>query len=135
MPDDVDTSPLPTGRLAPWQRWLLALGGVLFAGLGVTAMFLTDNEAGTAVAVLLSGVLLVVAVQGTGVQKITVGDRSVQLASIRRAMAERATAAAATDPEGALETLDSYAAADPGARDDPSIAAARATIEAQRAAP
>jgi hypothetical protein len=75
-----------------------------------------------------------VAVQGTGVQKITVGDRSVQLASIRRAMAEWARPAAARDPERALVTPDSHAAADPGARDDPSIAAARAMIEGQRAA-
>lgn len=74
------------------------------------------------------------AVQGTAVQTITVGDRSVQLASIRLAMAERATATAASDPEGALATPDSHAAADPGARDDPSIAAARELIEGQRAA-
>jgi hypothetical protein len=37
-PDDLDARPRPPGRLAPWQRWLLVAGAVLFADLRVTAI-------------------------------------------------------------------------------------------------
>jgi hypothetical protein len=128
VPDDIDARSPFTGRLVPWQRWLLALGAVLFAGLGVSAIFLTDNEAGTAVALLLSGVLLIVAVQGTGIHKISAGDKSVELASIRRSMADRVRAVAQDDPKAALQTLDAYQAADPDSQYDAALSAARVDI-------
>jgi hypothetical protein len=114
--------------LSLWQRLLLGLGALAFGGLGVLAIFTTENEAGTAVALLGCGVLLLIAVQGTMVQRISAGDKSIELAEVRRSIAEQAKAEAADNPEAAIELIQSYEMADPRSQADPSISSAKASI-------
>jgi hypothetical protein len=126
--DSAIEEPRQAGRLTRWQRAWLVASAVAFGGLGVLAIFTTENEAGTAVALLLCGVLLLVAIQGMMVQRITAGDKSIELAYVRRNIAEQAKSEAHDDPDGARELIEAYQAADPGSRGDPLIASAKASI-------
>src|SRR5215475_11476366 len=81
----------------------------------------------------MSGVLLLIAVQGVKVQRISAGDSAIELAEIRKGVAEQAEASATENPDEAEELLDSYEAADPQARADPSISAAKASIYERQA--
>ena len=126
--DSAVEEPRQAGRLTRWQRAWLFASAVAFGGLGVLAIFATENEAGTAVALLLCGVLLLVAIQGSMVQRITAGDKSIELAYVRRNIAEQAKSEAQDDPDSARELIEAYQAADPGSQGDPLIASAKASI-------
>jgi hypothetical protein len=63
--------------LSGGQRFVLFCAALFFGVLGVAAMFWSSNEAGSAVAVLLCGLLVFVAIQGTKVQRISAGDNSL----------------------------------------------------------
>src|SRR5688572_2023397 len=82
MRDDSDLTPFPRENLSGAQRWLLGPGGLVFGGIGVAAIFLAENEAGSAVALLICGVLVLVAIQGTKVQRISAGENSVDFAHV-----------------------------------------------------
>jgi hypothetical protein len=128
--DDGSRSP---SHMAGWQRVSIGLMGALFGIFGVVAIFKTENEAGVAVSLLACGVLLLIAIQGTKVQRISAGDNSIELAEIRRAetrraVAEQAKAEAAEDPSSAQERIEHYESIDPQSRVDPSLQSAKALI-------
>lgn len=104
------------------------MGAIIFATLGFLAVFKSENEAGTAIALLLAGVLTLVGIQGTPLLRITAGENSIELDHTRQVVAEKAEEEAIESPSTAEAILDAYEAADPSAAKDPSFAAAKARI-------
>jgi hypothetical protein len=126
--DPHDDYPPVSGRLTRRQRGFIFVGALGFGVLGILATFKTENEAGTAVSLLMCGVLLLVAVQGTKVQRISAGDHSLELAASRGVVAAQAVAESKEDPDAALERLEHYEALDPLAQVDPRISSAKSSI-------
>jgi hypothetical protein len=97
---------------------------VVFGGLGFLAMFKTENEAGTAVALVVAGILLLIAIQGSQLLRVFAGEHGIELADTRAAIAVQATAE--PNPLTAEAILDAYEAADPNAAKDPAFSSAKA---------
>jgi hypothetical protein len=91
----------------------LALGCVA-GGVGGYAVFASENQAGTALLLLLSGVFVLVGLQGTPLRRLTSGENSVELAQIRtRAVRVIQRAQAEDPPEVAAAVTEAIAAIDP----------------------
>jgi hypothetical protein len=120
--------PRSSPYLSRLQRLSFFGGAFIFGGLGFLAVFKSENEAGTAIALLLAGVLLLVGIQGTPLLKISAGDKSIELQHTRQVMAEKARVEAGERPIVANAIIDAYEAADPDASRDPSFAAVKASI-------
>lgn len=112
-----------TGR----ERTALVAFGILLVAFGLLAMFVTENEAGTAIAVLLGGVSVLVGIQGTPLIELGVGENSVRLAQ-REILAEKAIEKAESNPGEARAMIDGFRLADPEARRDPLLAETLTTI-------
>ncbi|GIH07149.1 hypothetical protein Rhe02_52160 [Rhizocola hellebori] len=84
-------------------------------------MFLTENQAGTAVCLLLAGVLLLIGIQGTPLIRFGSGEHSFELDTARRTeeIAERVAEVAAADPEQAEALLEGFLTANPAALSEP----------------
>ena len=98
------------------------------ATVAFVAMFLTDNEAGVAAALLLSGVLLIVGIQGTQVGRLSkdeAGFMAIEEAERQKVAEAITTVASAGDPVAAGEILDAYESENPEVRKSPSISKAR----------
>lgn len=77
MPDesppanDAEVAPSrPRGtNLRTWERWLAGIFGFLGTAVGGTAIFVTNNQAGTTAMLLVGALFILMAVQGTAVRK------------------------------------------------------------------
>jgi hypothetical protein len=114
--------------LPAFQRWaLVAFGGILTA-LGLAAVFFTDNEAGSAVAIFTGAVSAIIGLQGTAVRELTMGDNKVVF-DRRDNLAEAVTEQAEVAPEAARSLVDGFALADPDARRDPVVSQAMQVVD------
>jgi hypothetical protein len=105
------------------ERLGALLFGTVIGVFGFLAMFITKNEAGTAIALLLAGALILVGLQGTQVLKLGGKDIGAELAR-REIAATKATETAEENPARAAGVIEGYVIGDPGARNDPVLARA-----------
>ena len=75
-PEPVQNEPLapatrPPRDLITWERWVAGVAGAIGTGAGAAGVFLSENQAGTAVLLVLGIVFLLMAIQGTAVRRIT----------------------------------------------------------------
>lgn len=123
-------------QLSSKERAGAIAAGVVIGTVGFVAMFVTKNEAGVGVAILLGGVLLVLGIQGTQLGKVGGKDIGFELMAReeerRQEIAEQAEKVAEHKPAVAQALLEAYEAADPGARRSPALAGAKGYVYEQR---
>ncbi|WP_406106800.1 hypothetical protein [Micromonospora globbae] len=69
----------PAEPMIVWERITAGVAGVAAGGAGGAAVFLTDNQAGSAALALVGAAFLFVAVQGTPIIRIGAGSNSLEL--------------------------------------------------------
>jgi hypothetical protein len=130
---DDDRPTAPDGRrprdLTSLERSLAGVIGIAGAVVGGAGIFLSDNQAGTAIILLLGVVFLIMAVQGTAIRRITkeggdFADRSAERAAVERVQAtleDKGTSAAQA-------ALDAATAASPDLERSPAVGVISATL-------
>ncbi|MBF6242728.1 hypothetical protein IU471_03915 [Nocardia elegans] len=96
----------------------LALGlGIPIAVAGIVAVFVSENQAGTAALFVVAIALLLIAVQGTPIAQFGAGENSIQFAATRRRIARELIESGAqeTDPAAARAYVDAASVVEPGA--------------------
>jgi hypothetical protein len=102
--------------LAPWARVLALVLGVVATGLGTFAVFVSANQAGTALLLVVGVVLLLIGLQGTPLRRFGSGEHSFELLAIRRRLADAVDRAAREEsPDVAAAVAEAARTADPGA--------------------
>lgn len=102
--------------LAKWERIVAVAAGVAIGVTGFVAMFVTKNEAGVAVAILLAGVLILLGIQGTPLTRLGAKDYSVEWIAreeVREEVVDRVLERAEQSPAEAEAILEGYQLADP----------------------
>jgi hypothetical protein len=111
------------------ERFGAFVFGSVLAAVGLLAMFTTKNEAGTAVAILLGAVLILVGLQGTQILKL--GGKDVNAEWARREMlVKKVREVIEEEPSVAKAMIEGYQIADPNARQDPAVVEALNKISA-----
>jgi hypothetical protein len=106
----------PTEPLDLWARVLALVLGVGATGVGTYAVFESENQAGTALLLVVGVVLSLIGLQGTPLRRFGSGEHSVELATIRRRLADVVNQAAREEsPAVAAAVADAARAVDPGA--------------------
>ncbi|MFD3746393.1 hypothetical protein [Nocardia sp. NPDC058633] len=92
------------GSLGPGERWLAGILGTAFGAAGGAAVFLSDNQAGSAALLILATVLLLLGVQGTALTRFGSGEHSFEMAEKRRQLGKalRQEAEVSEDPNEAV---------------------------------
>ncbi|MFF0818378.1 hypothetical protein ACFYVR_25010 [Rhodococcus sp. NPDC003318] len=75
-----DDEPSP---MSPWERWTAGAIGLAATGAGTTAVFVSDNQAGTAALFVVAVAFLLIGVQGTPLTRFASGDHSADFAARR----------------------------------------------------
>lgn len=142
MPDDEQPPVPPAPSERPRYRQLNGgerVGAIAAAAvvgtMGFVAMFVTKNEAGVAVAVLLAGVLLIIGIQGTQIGKLGGKDIGAEMAlreDERQEIVAIATSKAETNPNEARALLEGFQVADPESRNAPEFIRASTFIYQQQ---
>ena len=88
-PDDPPEEEFETAPLSRWERLCAAALGILAGGGGGWAVFSTDNQAGSAVMVIIGAAFLLMALQGTPLIRLGTAENSVEL-DRRRLRVEKA---------------------------------------------
>lgn len=115
--------------LEGWERAVAGVLGVLLAGAGSVAVFLTTNQAGSVALLLAGAFFLAMLVSGTPVLHARHGESEIWMARRRRRAVERVVDAPPDEADRALAAL---AVADPASRRDPVFRAASATVYERR---
>ncbi|MFC4147741.1 restriction endonuclease [Micromonospora mangrovi] len=84
--------------LSTRARVVASIFGLAGTGIGGWAVFSSDNQAGTAVLLLIGAVLLLVGVQGTPLRRFGHGDNTIELAAVRQRAARAVERAAQEQP-------------------------------------
>lgn len=74
-PTDETPARPPSRSLQPWERSLAGLLGTAAAGAGTVAVFVTENQVGTASLFVLAIALLLMGVQGTPITRFGLGEK------------------------------------------------------------
>ncbi|WP_327594027.1 hypothetical protein [Streptomyces chartreusis] len=112
--------PAEVDPLSKWQRVGGAAAGILLAGAGSVAMFVSDNGAGSAVALVVGGVFLLMAITGMPFLGGRLMDAELVMGRRRARLIQRAKAA---PPLEARLLLDALILTDPDVIEDPSAVA------------
>ncbi|MGW1803184.1 hypothetical protein ACWCQN_47125 [Streptomyces sp. NPDC001984] len=113
--DDVEGEPLSS-----WGRFAAGITGLALSGSGATAVFMTDNQAGSVALVLGGVVFLLMLISGNPLLSLGHGDTQMKFATKRRR--ERViNEAREAPPEEARQALDVLRTVDPGATSDASF--------------
>ncbi|MFD3427250.1 hypothetical protein [Nocardia fluminea] len=96
----------PSRRLHPWERALAGLLGAAGAGAGTAAVFITDNQAGTAGLLVLAIALLLMAIQGTPITRFGFGENAIEYALAERGQELIQQSQEAKTPDAADAYLD-----------------------------
>ncbi|WP_330766950.1 hypothetical protein [Rhodococcus sp. M8-35] len=78
--DDGHPSPMDT-----WERWTAGVIGLVAGGAGGAAVFLSDNQAGTAALFIVAAAFLLIGVQGTPLRRFGSGEHSAEFERFRKA--------------------------------------------------
>ncbi|MGO1048801.1 hypothetical protein [Crossiella sp. CA198] len=92
-------------------RWTAGIAAIASGGAGATAVFITSNQAGTAVLLAFSALLTLIALSGRLPSKLKFGDHEVSM-PIAKAIAKKIDQA---EPDDAKELVEAVALSHPGA--------------------
>lgn len=100
----VDSAPSEDepGALSTRERVVAGLVGTAFGGPGIAAVFLSDNQAGSAVLLVLAAVMWLISVQGTALTRFGSGEHSAEFTRRQAGNQLRAVAAVVEDPAEAV---------------------------------
>ncbi|MCA1600820.1 MAG: hypothetical protein LC776_03925 [Acidobacteria bacterium] len=140
-PEPLPPSTRPPRDLTTAERALAGFIGATGTGVGGVGIFLSDNQAGTAVISLLGVIFLVMAVQGTALRRLTkdggdFADRALEQHTVNKVQ----EALEEQGPKAAQAALDAATAARPALERSPAVAVInghlyeREAIDAVRAA-
>lgn len=132
----------PPRDLVEWERWVAGIVGLLATAAGGAGVFLSTNQAGTAVILVLGIIFLLMAVQGTAVRRITRdgGDFADRAGAEERTVDNVQQTLDEQGPEAAQAALSAATAARPDLRGSAAVGALsaqlyeREAIDAVRAA-
>ena len=96
-----------------WERWVASALGVILGGLGVWSVFISSNQAGSAVLLLIGASFLLIGVQGTPLIKIGGSTANLELERRRRAKEVANLAQDETNPDVAQGMLEAAAIIEP----------------------
>ncbi|GAA3484731.1 hypothetical protein [Streptomyces yanii] len=116
----VQFDPAEADPLSLRQRVGAAVAGVLLAGAGSVAIFVSENGAGSAVALVVGGIFLLMAITGMPVLGGRLMDAELMMGRRRARLLQRAKAA---PPLEARRLLEDLAFTDPQVIDDPNAVA------------
>ncbi len=116
----VQFDPAEVDPLSRWQRIGGAAAGALLAGAGAVAMFVSENGAGSAVALVVGGVFLLMAITGMPFLGGRLMDAELVMGRRRARLIQRARAAPPLEARFLLEAL---ILTDPGVIGDPTTVA------------
>lgn len=116
----VQFDPAEADPLTQWQRAGAAAAGMLLAGAGAVAMFVSDNGAGSAVALVVGGVFLLMAITGMPFLGGRLMDAELMMGRRRARLIRRAKAA---PPLEARHLLDALILTDPDVVGNPDAVA------------
>ncbi|UQX00997.1 hypothetical protein [Streptomyces sp. RerS4] len=116
MPEIPEPDAVPLTR---WERVGASMAGVLLAGAGTVAVFVSSNQAGSVALLLAGAVLLIMAINGSPLTRARYQDYEVLMARRRHAVAETIEQEAPQDARQALQVL---SAIDPRSSNDPFVA-------------
>ncbi|UNQ33890.1 hypothetical protein [Prescottella equi] len=108
------------GQPAPmktWERWVAGIIGLATSGAGIAAVFISDNQAGTAALFVIAVAFLLIGVQGTPLKRFASGDHSAEFD--RRAARNKLEEAIEAKKDGDQETAEVLV--DDAVRIDPSV--------------
>jgi hypothetical protein len=100
-PSTNDLDPEPLGRL---ERSGASTLGFLATGVGAWAVFATENQAGSAVLILVGAAFLLMGIQGTPLIRLGAGENSLELER-RRKQRRVAVAVRAADSNAEIEAI------------------------------
>jgi hypothetical protein len=123
-PSPDDARARPSEPLRSWERAIALVIGTAFAVLAILALFISDNQAGTAALLLVAAAFLLIGVQGTALVRFGSGSTSVELDRRLAAAVQRADEVAEQEPQLALGILEGAAIIEPSI--GPAASAARA---------
>ncbi|WP_460065609.1 hypothetical protein [Streptomyces sp. YKOK-I1] len=113
-PDPLDTDPLPL-----WGRVTAGVVGLPMVGAGAVAVFLSDNQAGSAVLIIAGVILVFMLISGNPLYSLGHGETQVQFARARRRQVLVDARDAPT--EEAQRVVDTLTTVDPAAERDPAV--------------
>ncbi|MFJ9709254.1 hypothetical protein [Streptomyces sp. NPDC101234] len=101
------------------------MAGILFAGAGAVAVFISKNQAGSATLVVVGALFLLMAVSGRTIESVRIGDWEFTLSELRRQAAEQAHSGLTDQAQAMLNVLKKL---DPAADRDPAVRAVEITV-------
>lgn len=114
------------GRLGKWERPAVGAAGTLLVGAGGVAVFISQNQAGTATLVVMGGLFLLMALSGRTIESVRFGDLEVTMAAeLRKQAAEQADSGLTEQAQATLNVLKQL---NPASRQDPEVRAVELTI-------
>jgi hypothetical protein len=111
--------------LSRWERLAASLSGSALSGAGATAVFITDNQAGSVALLLVGVVLLVMAINGSPLTRARYQDYELFMTRRRRQIVATINE---DSPEEARQALQVLSTVDPGASRDPFVAQVSALV-------
>ncbi|GGN40185.1 hypothetical protein [Streptomyces fuscichromogenes] len=97
----------------------------MFAGAGVVAVFVSENQAGSVTLVVIGALFLLMAVSGRTIESVRIGDWEFTMSELRRQAAEQAHSGLTDQAQALLNVLKRL---DPAADRDPAVHAVEITV-------
>lgn len=132
-PDEDSTAKMPNeiGQPTPmntWERGAAGAIGLAASGAGTTAVFISDNQAGTAALFVVAVAFLLICVQGTPLRRFASGDHSAEFErrhQARTKVEEAIEAKKDGDQESAETLVEDAIRIDPSVESNPVVQAIR----------
>ena len=113
------------GWLRRWERPAAGAAGSVLAGAGVVAVFVSENQAGSATLIVIGGLFLLMAVSGRTIESVRIGDWEFTMSELRRQAAEQASSGLTEQAQATLEVLKRL---NPTSNRDPEVQAVEASV-------
>lgn len=117
--------PVRLGRLDKWERPAAGVAGSALAGAGVVAVFISQNQAGSATLVVIGGLFLLMALSGRTIESVRIGDWEFTMSELRRQAAEQARSGLTEQAQATLNILKKI---NPASGRDPEVHAVEISV-------
>lgn len=117
--------PARLGRLDKWERPAAGIAGSGLVGAGVVAVFVSQNQAGSATLLAIGGLFLLMALSGRTIESVRIGDWELTMSELRRQAAEQARSGMTEQAQATLGILKKL---NPAADRDPEVHAVEMSV-------
>lgn len=117
--------PARLGRLEKWERPAAGIAGSGLVGAGVAAVFVSQNQAGSATLLAIGGLFLLMALSGRTIESVRIGDWEFTMSELRRQAAEQARSGLTEQAQATLSILKKL---NPAADRDPEVHAVEISV-------